>query len=42
MGIMNRWEPNILRVAEVKHLSEFRIGASIVMVSITPKLAVPR
>jgi Inner membrane component of T3SS, cytoplasmic domain len=31
-----------VRVAELKHLSEFRIGTSIVMVSVTPKLAVPR
>src|ERR1700688_3818293 len=31
-----------VRVAELKHLSEFRIGASIVMVSVTPKLAVPK
>ena len=26
-----------VRVAELKHLSEFRIGASIIMVSVTPK-----
>jgi pSer/pThr/pTyr-binding forkhead associated (FHA) protein len=31
-----------VRVAELKHLSEFRIGASIFMVSVTPKLAVHR
>jgi hypothetical protein len=31
-----------VRVAELKHLSEFRIGASILLLSITPKLAVPR
>ncbi len=31
-----------VRVAELKHLSEFRIGASIVMVSVTPKLNAPR
>jgi predicted RNA-binding Zn-ribbon protein involved in translation (DUF1610 family) len=31
-----------VRVAELKHLAEFRIGASIVKVSVTPKLAVPR
>jgi predicted RNA-binding Zn-ribbon protein involved in translation (DUF1610 family) len=31
-----------VRVAELKRLCEFRIGASIVMVSVTPKLAVPR
>jgi hypothetical protein len=31
-----------VRVAELKHLSEFRIGASILLLSVTPKLAVPR
>ena len=31
-----------VRVAELKHLSEFRIGTSIFMVSVTPKLAAPR
>jgi len=31
-----------VRVAELKHLSEFRIGTSILLLSITPKLAVPR
>jgi hypothetical protein len=31
-----------VRVAELKHLSEFRIGTSILMVSVTPKLATPR
>jgi adenylate cyclase len=31
-----------VRVAELKHLSEFRIGASIVLLSVTPKLAVLR
>ena len=31
-----------VRVAELKHLSEFRIGASVVLVSVTPKLAAPR
>ena len=31
-----------VRVAEMKHLSEFRIGASIIMLSLTPKLAVPK
>jgi predicted RNA-binding Zn-ribbon protein involved in translation (DUF1610 family) len=31
-----------VRIAELKHLSEFRIGASIVMLSVTPKLAIPR
>ncbi len=31
-----------VRVAELKHLSEFRIGTSILLVSVTPKLAVPR
>jgi pSer/pThr/pTyr-binding forkhead associated (FHA) protein len=30
-----------VRVAELKHLSEFRIGASILLLSITPKLADP-
>ncbi len=28
-----------VRVAELKHLSEFRIGSSTIMVSITPRLA---
>jgi hypothetical protein len=28
-----------IRVAELKHLSEFRIGTSILLVSVTPKLA---
>jgi len=28
-----------VRVAELKHLSEFRIGTSVILVSITPKLA---
>jgi pSer/pThr/pTyr-binding forkhead associated (FHA) protein len=31
-----------VRIAKLNHLSEFRIGASIVMVSVTPKFAVPR
>jgi S-DNA-T family DNA segregation ATPase FtsK/SpoIIIE len=31
-----------VRVAELKHLSEFRIGASTLLLSITPKLAGPR
>jgi pSer/pThr/pTyr-binding forkhead associated (FHA) protein len=31
-----------VRVAELKHLSEFRIGTSVVLVSITPNLAAPR
>ena len=31
-----------VRVAELKHLSEFRIGGSILLLSVTPKLAVPR
>jgi pSer/pThr/pTyr-binding forkhead associated (FHA) protein len=31
-----------VRVAELKHLSEFRIGTSIVLLSVTPKLAVAR
>ena len=28
-----------VRVAELKHLSEFRIGTSVILVSVTPKLA---
>lgn len=28
-----------IRVAELKHLSEFRIGTSVILVSVTPKLA---
>jgi hypothetical protein len=31
-----------VRVAELKHLSEFRIGASVILLSVTPKLAVAR
>ena len=31
-----------VRVAELKHLSEFRIGTSVVLVSVTPNLAAPR
>ncbi len=31
-----------VRVAELRHLSEFRIGTSVILVSVTPKLAVPR
>jgi hypothetical protein len=31
-----------VRVAELKHLSEFRIGSSIILVSITPRLATQR
>jgi hypothetical protein len=31
-----------VRVAKLNHLSVFRIGASIVMVNVTPKLAAPR
>jgi Inner membrane component of T3SS, cytoplasmic domain len=31
-----------VRVAELKHLSEFRIGASVVLLSVTPKLAAQR
>jgi hypothetical protein len=31
-----------VRVAELKHLSEFRIGTSVILVSVTPKLAVAR
>ena len=30
-----------VRVAELKHLSEFRIGTSILLLSVTPKLAAP-
>ena len=30
-----------VRTAELKHLSEFRIGSSTILVSITPRLAVP-
>ena len=30
-----------VRVAELKHLSEFRLGMTIILVSITPKLATP-
>ena len=33
------FEDERVRVAELKHLSEFRIGASIILVSLTPKLA---
>jgi len=31
-----------VRVAELKHLSEFRIGTSIILLSVTPTLANPR
>src|SRR5712691_1013364 len=31
-----------VRVAELKHLSEFRIGTTVVLLSVTPKLAVAR
>jgi predicted RNA-binding Zn-ribbon protein involved in translation (DUF1610 family) len=31
-----------MRVAKLKHLSEFRIGASIIMLSVMPRLAVHR
>jgi len=31
-----------VRVAELKHLSEFRIGTSVILVSVTPKLAPAR
>jgi hypothetical protein len=31
-----------VRVAELKHLSEFRIGTSVILVSVTPKLAAVR
>jgi hypothetical protein len=30
-----------VRVAELKHLSEFRIGTSVLLVSVTPKLTTP-
>jgi hypothetical protein len=36
------FEDERVRVAELKHLSEFRIGASIILLSVTPKLAVAR
>jgi len=36
------FEDERVRVAELKHLSEFRIGASILLVSVTPKLVVAR
>jgi len=36
------FEDERVRVAELKHLSEFRIGASVVLLSVTPKLAVAR
>jgi len=31
-----------VRVAELKHLSEFRIGTTVILLSVTPKLAAPR
>jgi pSer/pThr/pTyr-binding forkhead associated (FHA) protein len=31
-----------VRVAELKHLSEFRIGTSLLLLSVTPKLAAPK
>jgi pSer/pThr/pTyr-binding forkhead associated (FHA) protein len=31
-----------VRVAELKHLSEFRIGTSTILLSVTPDLAAPR
>jgi hypothetical protein len=31
-----------VRVAELQHLSEFRVGTSVILVSVTPKLAAPR
>jgi pSer/pThr/pTyr-binding forkhead associated (FHA) protein len=31
-----------VRVAELQHLSEFRIGTSVILVSVTPKLATVR
>jgi pSer/pThr/pTyr-binding forkhead associated (FHA) protein len=36
------FEDERVRVGELKHLSEFRIGASIILLSVTPKLAVAR
>jgi hypothetical protein len=34
------FEDERVRVAELQHLSEFRIGSSIILLSVTPKLAV--
>jgi hypothetical protein len=34
------FEDERVRVAELKHLSEFRIGTSVILLSVTPKLAV--
>jgi len=34
------FEDERVRVAELKHLSEFRIGSSVILLSVTPKLAV--
>jgi len=34
------FEDERVRVAELKHLSEFRIGSCVILLSITPKLAV--
>ena len=31
-----------VRVAELKHMSEFRIGATVILLSVTPTLAAPR
>src|SRR5260370_33999067 len=36
------FEDERVRVAELKHLSEFRIGGSVILLSRTPKLAVAR
>ena len=36
------FEDERVRVAELKHLSEFRIGSSVILLSVTPKLAVAR
>jgi len=36
------FEDERVRVAELKHLSEFRIGGSVILLSVTPKLAVAR
>jgi hypothetical protein len=36
------FEDERVRVAELKHLSEFRIGTSVILLSVTPKLAVSR
>jgi pSer/pThr/pTyr-binding forkhead associated (FHA) protein len=36
------FEDERVRVAELKHLSEFRVGTSVILLSVTPKLAAPR